>query len=200
MNKQCLSFTFLIFLKQINLEFKRITTLPLQSRFLSQIDELSGKLLRLFERRGGQVGRVLEDIVAPVVQGADVDLIRGCIIKGLCAYLNEEPGNLVMEYVGGDETNRRQIEETTVGIYIRKQDCNSKPGDIGVVIEGRVVLRQVDNFPLAVAMLFGLIYALNLDYPHDLKYTFEVFQKILMELEGTTLSKKVQVLKNRLHE
>uniref|UniRef100_A0A8C5GPH6 Uncharacterized protein n=1 Tax=Gouania willdenowi TaxID=441366 RepID=A0A8C5GPH6_GOUWI len=102
--------------------------------------------------------------------------------------------------VGGDETNRRQIEETTVGIYIRKPDCNSKPGDIGVVIEGQVVLRQVDNFPLAVAMLFGLIYALNLDYPRYLKYTFEVFQKILMELEGTTLSKKVQVLKNRLHE
>uniref|UniRef100_A0A8C5E571 Uncharacterized protein n=1 Tax=Gouania willdenowi TaxID=441366 RepID=A0A8C5E571_GOUWI len=95
-----------------------------------------------------------------------------------------------------DEPNQRPIEETTVGIYVRKPDCNSKPDDIVVVIEGQVVLRQLDNFPLAVAIMFGLIYALNLNYPLDLKYTFEVFEKILMELEGTTLSKKAQVLKN----
>lgn len=101
---------------------------------------------------------------------------------------------------GADETNERSIEETTVGIYVLKADCNPKPDDIGIVIEGQVVLQELDNFPLAVAMLFGLIYTLNLDYPRDLKYTFEVLQKIIMELEGTTLSKKAQVLKNRLYE
>uniref|UniRef100_A0A3Q1BX02 Uncharacterized protein n=1 Tax=Amphiprion ocellaris TaxID=80972 RepID=A0A3Q1BX02_AMPOC len=97
------------------------------------------------------------------------------------------------------ETNERSIEETTVGIYVLKAECNSKLDDIGIVTEGQVVLQELDNFPLAVAMLFGLIYTLNFDYP-DLKYKFEVLQKIIMELEGTTLSKKAQVLKNRLYE
>ncbi len=35
---------------QINAEFKRITTVALQSRFLSQIDMLSDKLLKVFQK------------------------------------------------------------------------------------------------------------------------------------------------------
>uniref|UniRef100_A0A3B5AEV1 Uncharacterized protein n=1 Tax=Stegastes partitus TaxID=144197 RepID=A0A3B5AEV1_9TELE len=99
---------------------------------------------------------------------------------------------------GTDETNERSTEETTVGIYVVKTDCNSKPDDIGMVIKGQVVLQELENFPLAVAMLFDLIYTVNLNYPCDLKYTFKVLQKIIIELEGTTLSKKPQVFKNRL--
>ena len=92
------------------------------------------------------------------------------------------------------------MEETTVGIYIVKADATSKAEDIGIILEGQQVLQDVDNVPLAVALLFGLIYALNLNYPDGLKHTFEVLQKIVMELEGTMLSRKVQVLKNKLFE
>lgn len=48
---------------QINAEFKRITTMPLQSRFLSQLDMLSHKLLKLFNKRGGQIGKRLQSIL-----------------------------------------------------------------------------------------------------------------------------------------
>ena len=47
-------------------------------------------------------------------------------------------------------------------------------------------------------MLFGLVFVLNLSYAKDLKCTFEVFQKILMELETTKLSPKAQVLKIKM--
>lgn len=87
-----------------------------------------------------------------------------------------------------------------MGIYVVKHDATSKPEDIGIVLEGQQVLGDLDNIALAVAMLFGLMYALNLNYPDDLKYSFEVLQKIVMELEGTVFSKKVQVLQNRLCE
>lgn len=92
------------------------------------------------------------------------------------------------------------IDETTVGIYVVKHEATSRPDDIGIVLEGLQVLQDLDSIALAVAMLFGLMYALNLNYPDDLKYSFEALQKIVMELEGTVLSKKVQVLKNRLNE
>lgn len=70
--------------------------------------------------------------------------------------------------------------------------------DIGIVLEGQKVLQGLDNFALATAMLFGLMYALNLNYPPEMKFTFEVLQKMVVELEGCTLSVKAQVLRNRL--
>ncbi|CAI5681570.1 unnamed protein product [Oreochromis niloticus] len=105
---------------EINAEFKPITTMPLQSRFLSQIDVLSDKLMKVFKTRGGQIGRRLQNILEPMAQD-DVDLVRECIIKGLCVYLNEDPNNLVTEYVATDEgVIQQSIEETTMGIYIIK--------------------------------------------------------------------------------
>ena len=45
---------------------------------------------------------------------------------------------------------------------------------------------------MAFIMLFGLIYALDLSFPDKLKYTFEFDQKILMNLDGHRLNKKIQ--------
>uniref|UniRef100_A0A3P8RZI9 Uncharacterized protein n=1 Tax=Amphiprion percula TaxID=161767 RepID=A0A3P8RZI9_AMPPE len=76
----------------------------------------------------------------------------------------------------------------------------SKPDDIGIILEGQVVIQELDNVPLAISLLFGLLYALNMDYPPQLRYFFEVVQKVIMELDGGVLSRKAQVLKNRLYE
>ena len=62
------------------------------------------------------------------------------------------------------------------------------------------MLQDLDNVALAVAMLFGLMYVLNLSYPADLCYTFEVIQKIWMELDGSKLSNKALALKNSLSQ
>ncbi|XP_051258074.1 uncharacterized protein LOC127364511 [Dicentrarchus labrax] len=187
---------------EINAEFKRITTMPLQSRFLSQLDVHSEKLLKMFKNRGGQIGRRLGGIIAPMDEDDDVDLGRECVIKALCVYLNEDPENLLREYVAADESLLQEsIEETTMGIYVWKhRDDSEKPEDIGIVLESQIVMQDMDSVPLAAAMLFGLIYSLNLNYPAELKYTFEVLQKVVMELEGNALSKKAQVLKNRLYQ
>uniref|UniRef100_A0AAX7UBG9 Uncharacterized protein n=1 Tax=Astatotilapia calliptera TaxID=8154 RepID=A0AAX7UBG9_ASTCA len=202
--------------------------MPLQSRFLSQIDVLSDKFIKVFKERGGQIGRRLQNILEPMAQVRknfnlclqfrennnfnkmllvtlcqdDVDLVRECIIKGLCVYLNEDPSNLMTEHVATDEgVIQQSIEETTMGIYIIKsRDASDSPEDIGIVLEGQRVLQDLDNCALAAAMLFGLMYTLNLTYPPELMYTFEVFQKLVMELEGNSLSKKALVLKNRLYE
>uniref|UniRef100_A0A671K1F7 Uncharacterized protein n=1 Tax=Sinocyclocheilus anshuiensis TaxID=1608454 RepID=A0A671K1F7_9TELE len=82
-----------------------------------------------------------------------------------------------------------RIETTTVGIYVLKFHDGSQ--DIVIVLEGQNVLQGLDNFALATAMLFGLMYALNLNYPPEMKYTFEVLQKEVME------SLKLQRLKSQ---
>ena len=55
-------------------------------------------------------------------------------------------------------------------------------------------LNNLKSINHACVMLYGLIYALNLSYPKNLKYTFEAYQKILMDLESSKPSPKVQAL------
>ena len=72
--------------------------------------------------------------------------------------------------------------------------------DVGIIIEGVEVLSDHGNIANALAILFGLMYSLDLSYPTSLKYTFEVLQKLVMELDGNKLSMKAQVLKNKRFE
>ncbi len=91
-----------------------------------------------------------------------------------------------------NNTINEAIEDTTVGIYVVKEHASSdEVEDIGIVLEGIKVVQDLDNVALAVAMLFGLMYVLN---PPDLRYTFEVIQKIWMELDGGKLSNKALAL------
>ncbi len=66
---------------------------------------------------------------------------------------------------------------------IRESDALSRALDISIVIDGVEVLNELPSVACACAMMFGLIYALNLKYPEGLKYTFEAFQKIIMDIE-----------------
>lgn len=90
------------------------------------------------------------------------------------------------------------IEKTTVGIYVSRDTPGNDCPDVGIIIEGVVVLQDLDSVALAVAMLFGLFYSLNMSYPSQRRYTFEVIQKVVMELDATQLSRKAQNLKTKL--
>lgn len=85
-----------------------------------------------------------------------------------------------------------------MGIYIIRRDGDREPEDVGIVIEGLKVLNNVGSVILGFIMLFGLIYALDLSFPENLKYTFEFFQKIIMNLDGHKLNTKIQQLKIKL--
>lgn len=69
------------------------------------------------------------------------------------------------------------IEKTTMGIFVIKHIAEIEPRVVGIVLEGVIVLQDLENVAFATAMLFGLIYSLNLKYPTTLRYTFEILQK-----------------------
>uniref|UniRef100_A0AAY4AB35 Uncharacterized protein n=1 Tax=Denticeps clupeoides TaxID=299321 RepID=A0AAY4AB35_9TELE len=71
------------------------------------------------------------------------------------------------------------------------------PVDVSIILEGKEILPGCHNAAKACALLMGLIYALNIAYPTTLCYTFEVFQKLFLELDGIKLSPKVQALKSK---
>lgn len=96
-----------------------------------------------------------------------------------------------------------EMEKTLIGIYVIKPEGEhdlDPAEDIGIIIEGVAVLRDLPDVATAVVLLFGLIYTLNMSYPSNLRYTFEFFQKVLMGLDAKKLSNKVQVLRNKLLE
>lgn len=78
---------------------------------------------------------------------------------------------------------------------IRESDALSRVLDISIAIE---VLKELPTVACACAMMFGLVYALNLKYPEGLKYTFEAFQIIIMDIESKQMSRRVQNLSSKL--
>ena len=66
------------------------------------------------------------------------------------------------------------------------------------IIKGTEVLDDRRYVAKACLLLMGFIYAMNLSYPAKMKYTFEVFQKLFLELDVLKMSPKVQSLHTKL--
>lgn len=56
-----MSFFLYTFFLQIEEEFRRITLKPLQSTFLGKLDQYTTRLLSLYRRNGGAVGKKLHE-------------------------------------------------------------------------------------------------------------------------------------------
>ncbi len=80
------------------------------------------------------------------------------------------------------DDNQEAMDQTILGIFaIRREGAETEDrlADVGIIL-----LHDLGNIANAVAILFGLMYSLDLSYQTNLKYTFEVLQKLLMELDG----------------
>ncbi|CAL9703509.1 unnamed protein product [Knipowitschia caucasica] len=183
-------------IRELSSEFKRITTISLQAKFFSELDGQSSNLMRVFASKGGAQGKKIQNILVPLTKTDSIDVKRECLLKALCLYLNEEPHDLVKEYLNCEDSASAMLE-TTVGIFVirKEQHWDEEPECVGIIIEGVEVLTDLQNMPLAVAMLLALVYSVNLSYPPKLKYTFEAIQKLIMELDG---NRPIQALKTQL--
>lgn len=83
-------------------------------------------------------------------------------------------------------------------IFVVKHEAISHPEDVGIVLEVQQILHDLDSVGLAAAMLLGLMYVMDLNYPAELKFTFKVLQKVVMEQDGNMLSKSPSTQKQTL--
>ncbi|KAF7635557.1 hypothetical protein LDENG_00051700, partial [Lucifuga dentata] len=64
-----------------------------------------------------------------------------------------------------------------MGIYvINKEGGETGDYDIGIYVEGIIILESIQSVAQACAMMLGVIYALNMAYPKELKYSYEFIQ------------------------
>ncbi|KAI9519804.1 hypothetical protein NQZ68_024665 [Dissostichus eleginoides] len=247
---------------EINLEFMRLTTVPLTSKFLGELDRLTDDLIRVFHTKGGAAGRKIRAVMAKTdnevnphgpeeleVKGrvlapkrlqyasddnsapnkkaaedlrqsvkpkpdvkrskASLDTVQSLLSPRKSLHLKEARnltlrGGLTYEHAFRESkilrtSNAVRPRQTSQGrpwqsTPFELSDDPDGPGgrfaDVGVVLEGVEVLHNLQSINHACVMLYGLIYALNLSYPKSLKNTFEVYQKILMDLESSKLSPK----------
>lgn len=70
--------------------------------------------------------------------------------------------------------------------------------NVAVVVEDTIVLHDLRDIPTAFALLMGTIYCLNLEYPRNMKYSFEFMQKVIMNLKPDHRSPKIHGLRNKL--
>nr|XP_033491956.1 uncharacterized protein LOC117262879 [Epinephelus lanceolatus] len=180
-------------------DFHRITMVHLESKFMSKLDEYTPRLLNLFHSKGRSMGLRLQAILLKTPSNPNINMTRDVVIRCLMVYLGESTDQLLKEYDDADEDSVSQdLAVQSLKIYNIKANTSEDPDDICIVVEGVKVLTALGNFPRACSLLFGLMYAVNLAYPKELRYSFEVFQKLLLELDSSKLSPKVNSLRTKL--
>lgn len=89
----------------------------------------------------------------------------------------------------------RQTKGVKMGILTVLVD--DAPTSLPTVNSIAIVLEEAIILPTAFAYLFGLLYALNMEFPKEDRHTFEAIQHIFMEL-STSCSQCVRSLKTKL--
>ena len=68
------------------------------------------------------------------------------------------------------EDSQKKMAETVIGVFVIKHEGaepTDDPEDVGIILEGVEVLNELGSVAFAVAMLLGIIYAVNMSYPPE---------------------------------
>ncbi|CAL8263520.1 unnamed protein product [Merluccius merluccius] len=186
---------------QIKEEFKTITTVPLERTFLTKLDFYTPKMQEIFSKKGGVAGTKIRPLLDSLSQ-RHVEARREAIIRALMEFLGESSGELFKDYkdISREAAQEDQAEQVLKICVFHKseEDEGASDADVSIVVEGTEVLDNCGSVAKACLLLMGIIYAMNLSYPPKMKYTFEVFQKLLLELDVLKLSPKILSLRNKL--
>ncbi|KAL2088226.1 hypothetical protein ACEWY4_017054 [Coilia grayii] len=154
--------------RQIDAEFTRIVSKNLKQSFFHGLDELVPRFLRLYRHR-----ETVKELPA------------------FLASLDADPNE-----------DTEAIKGMDVGILIVTEDAErpvpKEVVDVVLAVEESVVLRKLKDVPHAFALLMGLLYVLNIQYPKGLRYMFEVIQKVIMKIGENTCSSRVNGVRNKL--
>ncbi|KAJ4948213.1 hypothetical protein JOQ06_019750 [Pogonophryne albipinna] len=206
--------------QEVNEEFIRVTTIPLEARFMQKLDEKCSELIQVVRKKGGafwEKTKLLPFVETPthwsLIRHSNL-LARGFIdlahsffmfmffyMFRQCLILNmgESVEDLIKEFLVSEKDEAGQIlQRETIAIFVIR-DAQAATEDIGIILEGQEVVNKLASVANAVAILLGFLYAFNLEYPKTLKLTFEYIQKVFMELDPKGMATMVKKLYEQLY-
>uniref|UniRef100_A0AAV2LSU7 Alpha-ketoglutarate-dependent dioxygenase FTO C-terminal domain-containing protein n=1 Tax=Knipowitschia caucasica TaxID=637954 RepID=A0AAV2LSU7_KNICA len=131
---------------QINEEFKRITTVRLESTFMAQLDHCISKLMEIGSDRGGATGQKIRKIRECLLQSknVEVDARREAAIRALIVYLHEKEEDLFAHFDSTDDYEVGFHRLTMSIAIIGEESSATRTG--AIVIEGTQVIME-KNIP-----------------------------------------------------
>ncbi|XP_042599713.1 uncharacterized protein LOC109062712 isoform X2 [Cyprinus carpio] len=185
---------------QVCMEFNRITGKNLKQEFYENLDRHSSRFMDLFKTRRGTPGQHLLNFLQQIKSDQPTE-VRTLVLRGLPIMLGDEDSCFFKSSLVSD--HRNTILDVPVGILFEDTDLQPPnslhlTSSIGIILEGQVVMDKMQDLPQAICLLFGLIYALDLNYPKSLANTFDFIQRVLMSMGQNALKPRVQSLANQL--
>ena len=108
---------------------------------------------------------------------------------------------IILPQMSQKDQTKQELDSTTMAVFVFRENSSllKQPKEIGIIIDGVEVLTELSSVAAGVVTLFGLCYALNMEYLKGFRFTFEALQKILMELGSNKMSSKIRKLNGELH-
>ncbi|XP_039541255.1 uncharacterized protein LOC120488699 [Pimephales promelas] len=190
--------------RQVRAEFKRVVSTDLLESFLDGLDDLAPRLLEVYEAATKSAKKPALKAILDCLKKDDTnERRRTAALLGLPHYLREEPSDIIRMCDAHGETLAEAMEGMQLGLLIGYEGDNQDafPHEIfnvAVVVEETVVLHNFKDVPSSFAMLLGIIYCVNLEYPQAMKYSFEFLQRVVMKIKPDQASARVHGIQNKL--
>ncbi|XP_028422074.1 uncharacterized protein LOC114547042 [Perca flavescens] len=175
---------------QVFAEFHRINNVNLRNQFYKELDRHAPKLITLFRDKGTKTGKIAEELaklmrIYELQEQRDVNMRRALVLRALPVYLREDASKFFRTCNSADGPD---LTDTPVALLTVVTDDTTdtalfSPESICIVVEDEILVSGPTNLADSFLLLFGYVYALDLQYPKNLELTFTFIQKVVMCLE-----------------
>ncbi|KAK3535974.1 hypothetical protein QTP70_022852 [Hemibagrus guttatus] len=176
--------------RQISKEFTRLVSKGLSKSFFEGLDGHLSKLIPLFRSKHYEDIPEMTSILESLDKDTTNQRMRTAALLGLPWYMQENSSKF-MKICEPSDCEENVIKGVVIGILVVVENVMeplpASYNDVALVIEEEVVMRHMSEIPNAFLNLMGMVYALNLDYPKELKFTFEVIQHLFNAPQEFTL-------------
>ncbi|XP_076124803.1 uncharacterized protein LOC143104572 [Alosa pseudoharengus] len=196
---------------QVCAEFNRVASKNLEGDFFEALDQLIPHFLQLFKERNGTARQKLTELMQDInFVTSDVIAQRTLVLKGIPILLGDKSNEFYRTTFDTVTEGDGAITSVTIGVLTVLGEIDSEhnfrgpssfqfqPRSHAIILEGSIVMDNIPDLPLAVCLLFGLTYALHLDYPKCMSNTLRFIQSAMLGLGSKTLPPKLLSLKNAL--